>query len=98
MLFHITKAPSALGVYFKLQSFVFMPIFGLNQGALPIMSYNFGANQDKRYKQTFWLSIIMITIIPLTAFIIITGSPIRTISLNFFKLILTVFKGVAGNR
>jgi len=54
-----TKAPSALGVYFKLQSFVFMPIFGLNQGALPIMSYNFGANQDKRYKQTFWLSIIV---------------------------------------
>ena len=34
-----TKAPSALGVYFKLQSFVFMPIFGLNQGALPIMSH-----------------------------------------------------------
>lgn len=36
-------AVSVLGVYFKLQSFVFMPVFGLNSGAMPIMGYNFGA-------------------------------------------------------
>lgn len=57
------KAPSALGVYFKLQSFVFMPVFGLNQGALPIMSYNFGANQEKRFNQTFYLSIAISLVI-----------------------------------
>ncbi len=53
------QAPNALGAYFKLQSFVFMPVFGLNQGALPIMSYNFGANEYKRYKKTFYLAIII---------------------------------------
>lgn len=53
------KAPAALGVYFKLQSFVFMPVFGLNQGALPIMAYNFGANNEKRYKHTYVLATII---------------------------------------
>lgn len=35
----------AFGVYFKLQSFAFMPVFGLNQGCIPIMGYNYGANK-----------------------------------------------------
>lgn len=35
-------AVSVLGAYFKLQSFVFMPVFGLTQGALPIIGYNYG--------------------------------------------------------
>lgn len=39
---------SVLGIYFKLQSFVFMPVFGLNSGTMPIMSYNFGARNRKR--------------------------------------------------
>ncbi len=37
-----------LGVYFKLQSFVFMPIFGLTHGVMPIMGYNYGAGNKKR--------------------------------------------------
>ncbi|MBQ1470984.1 MAG: MATE family efflux transporter, partial [Eubacterium sp.] len=36
-------AVAVLGVYFKLQMFVFMPVFGMNQGAMPIMGYNYGA-------------------------------------------------------
>lgn len=43
-----TAAVSVLGVYFKLQSFVFMPVFGLNQGVMPIMGYNYGARNKKR--------------------------------------------------
>lgn len=43
-----TAAVSVLGVYFKLQSFVFMPVFGLNQGVMPIMGYNYGAQNKKR--------------------------------------------------
>lgn len=39
---------TVLGIYFKLQSFVFMPCFGLNQGLLPIMGYNYGAKNKKR--------------------------------------------------
>ncbi|HKM30502.1 MAG TPA: MATE family efflux transporter [Bacilli bacterium] len=45
----ITNA--VLIIYFKLQSFVFMPIFGLTQGGLPILSYNYGANIKKRFIQ-----------------------------------------------
>ena len=45
-------AVTSLSIYFKLQSFVFMPVFGFNQGALPILSYNYGAKDAKRYKDT----------------------------------------------
>jgi len=41
-------ATSVFGVYFKLQSFVFMPIFGLNNGLVPIIAYNYGAKKRKR--------------------------------------------------
>ncbi len=41
-------AVNVFGVYFKLQSFVFMPIFGFNNGLIPIMAYNFGAGKKKR--------------------------------------------------
>lgn len=75
------KAPSALGIYFKLQSFVFMPVFGLNQGALPIMSFNFGANKEKRYKQTFLLSILVSLIIMAVGLIVFQLCPEWLISL-----------------
>lgn len=45
-------AVTSLSIYFKLQSFVFMPVFGFNQGALPILSYNYGARNKERYKKT----------------------------------------------
>ena len=41
-------AQNAFGVYFKLQSFIFMPIFGLNNGVVPIVAYNYGAQKRKR--------------------------------------------------
>ena len=41
-------AVNVLAVYFKLQTFVFMPVFGLNQGALPVMGYNYGARNKGR--------------------------------------------------
>ena len=46
-----TTAVAVLGVYFKIQSFVFMPVFGLNQGALPIIGFNYGARNKERVKQ-----------------------------------------------
>jgi putative MATE family efflux protein len=45
-------AIAAMGIYFRLQSFVFMPVFGLNQGYMPIIGYNFGYNNASRMKQT----------------------------------------------
>ena len=54
-----------LGTYFKVQSFIFMPVFGLTQGAMPIMGYNYGAKEKERFLKTFQLSM-------LTSFIIMT--------------------------
>ena len=64
-------AVSVLGVYFKLQSFIFMPIFGLNNGMIPIIAYNFGAKNKKRIMDTIKLSVISavsIMLIGLVAF------------------------------
>ncbi len=44
-------AVAVLGVYYKLQSFIFMPVFGLTQGVMPIMGYNYGARNKKRLMQ-----------------------------------------------
>ena len=41
-------AVAVFGVYFKLQSFIFMPIFGLNNGMIPIVAYNYGAKRPAR--------------------------------------------------
>lgn len=46
-----TAAYTVFGLYFKLQSFVFMPVFGLTQGLLPIMGFNYGAKNKKRLTQ-----------------------------------------------
>ena len=43
-----TVAQNVMGIYFKLQSFVFMPVFGLNNGLIPIVAYNYGAQKRKR--------------------------------------------------
>ncbi len=48
-----------LGVYFKLQSFVFMPVFGLTHGVMPIMGYNFGAGNKKRLLDALKYGIII---------------------------------------
>lgn len=46
-------AIAVMGVYGRLQSFIFMPVFGLNQGVLPIMGFNFGARNRKRLMETY---------------------------------------------
>lgn len=50
-------AVAVFGVYFRLQSFIFMPIFGLNNGMVPIIAYNYGARSRKRIMETVRLSI-----------------------------------------
>lgn len=52
-----STAVAVFGAYFKLQSFIFMPIFGLNNGMIPIIAFNYGARQKKRILHTIWLSI-----------------------------------------
>ena len=56
-------AVAVMGVYGKLQSFAFMPCFGINQGALPVMGFNYGARNKKRLMQTFKTAMIMALVI-----------------------------------
>lgn len=53
-----TTATAVFGAYFKLQSFIFMPVFGLNNAMVPILSYNYGARKPERVKRTVRLSIL----------------------------------------
>lgn len=54
---------SVFGVYFKLQSFVFMPVFGLNSGLIPIVGYNFGAKNPRRMDQAIRTAVSIATAI-----------------------------------
>ena len=47
-----STAVAVFGVYFKLQSFIFMPVFGLNNGTVPIIAYNYGARKPDRMRLT----------------------------------------------
>ena len=53
-----STATAVFGVYFKLQSFFFMPVFGLNNGITPIIAFNYGAQNRKRMIKTIKLSLI----------------------------------------
>ena len=61
-----TTAVAVLGVYFKIQSFVFMPVFGLNQGAMPIIGYNYGARDKARlmeaYKEALKVALVVMSL------------------------------------
>lgn len=54
-------ATAVFGVYFKLQSFIFMPVFGLNNGMVPIIAYNYGARNRERILQTMKLAVMTAT-------------------------------------
>jgi len=51
-------AQTVFGLYFKLQSFIFMPVFGLNNGMVPIIAYNYGAGNKKRVTATIKMSVL----------------------------------------
>jgi putative MATE family efflux protein len=75
LMMFTSTAVSVFGVYFKLQSFIFMPVFGLNNGMVPIIAYNYGAREKKRIMQTAWLSIgaaVTIMLVGLSIFHIFT--------------------------
>lgn len=76
-----TIATTVFGVYFKLQSFVFMPVFGLNNGMVPIIAYNYGARHRDRIIKTLKLSILYATIIMVTGFTVFQIIPGKLIQL-----------------
>lgn len=70
-----TAAYTVFGLYFKLQSFVFMPVFGLNQGLLPILGYNYGARNRKRLMHTFWSGCVIALVIMAAGMVIFLAFP-----------------------
>lgn len=59
LLIFSSTAAAVFGVYFKLQSFIFMPVFGLVNGMIPIVAYNYGAQNKKRITDTIKMSIFI---------------------------------------
>ncbi len=80
MVFSSTAA-AVFGVYFKLQSFVFMPVFGLNNGMVPIIAYNFGARNPDRITKTIRLSAIYACCIMLIGLAIFNFFPEQILSI-----------------
>ncbi len=68
-------AASVYGVYFKLQSFAFMPIFGINNGVIPIIAYNYGARKKDRLIKTVKLSVAVIVSIMIFALFVMQLFP-----------------------
>ena len=70
---------TVLGIYFKLQSFIFMPCFGLNQGLLPIMGFNYGAKNKKRLYSAIKNGILIAMVIMLIGLTLFQTIPDRLI-------------------
>lgn len=54
-----STAAAVFGVYFKLQSFIFMPVFGLNNGMVPVVAYNYGAGNRERVVKAIKTSVVL---------------------------------------
>ena len=76
-----TTATAVFGVYFKLQSFVFMPVFGLNNGTVPIVAYNFGARRGDRMRQTIKYSICAAVAIMIVGMLMFQSIPDKLLRL-----------------
>ncbi len=84
-------ATAVLGVYFKLQSFIFMPIFGLNNGMVPIVAYNYGAKRKERVTKTIKTSIFVAELLMLMGLFVFQFFPERLFSLfNASDSMLTI--------
>ena len=74
-------AVAFFGVYFKLQSFVFMPVFGLTQGVMPIMGYNFGARNKHRLLSALRICCIIAIVIMAAGLVVFQLFPAQLLSI-----------------
>lgn len=65
-----STAATVFGVYFKMQSFIFMPLFGMNNGVVPIIAYNYGAGKKSRVTKTIKLAIVYAVSIMFVGFLV----------------------------
>ena len=76
-----STAVAVFGIYFKLQSFVFMPVFGLNNGMVPIIGYNYGARKPDRVKKTIKCAMFYSEAIMLVGFLLFQFLPDKLLGL-----------------
>ncbi len=76
-----STAAAVLGAYFKLQSFIMMPVFGLNSGMIPIIAYNYGARRGNRIFQTIKLSVMAAMVIMAVGILVLHIFPARLLGL-----------------
>ena len=76
-----TTATAVLGVYFKLQSFVILPVFGLNNSVISIVSYNYGAGKIKRLLKTVKVANIYAFSIMLSGFVLCQILPVKILKI-----------------
>ncbi len=100
-------AVAVLGIYFKINTFVFMPVFGLTQGYSPVVAFNYGARNLQRMKQAFFVTVstafvIMVVGVSLFNFApgalvsIFTDDPVRyEMGITALKYISLSFFGAA---
>lgn len=81
LLMFTPTATAVFGVYFKLNSFIFMPVFGLNNGMVPIIAYNYGARKKKRIVETIRLSVIVAVCLMLAGLAIFMAVPDKLLSI-----------------
>ena len=78
-----STATAVFGVYFKLQSFIFMPVFGMNNGLVPILAYNYGAGRRDRFVQALKCGIAYAVGIMVVGVVIFQSIP--HVLLGFFE-------------
>ena len=76
-----STATAVFGVYFKLQSFIFMPVFGLNNGMVPIIAYNFGAKNKDRMIRTMKLAMMYAVGVMFVGFLVMQIFPAQLFGL-----------------
>ncbi|AEF80951.1 MATE efflux family protein [Leadbettera azotonutricia ZAS-9] len=102
-----STATAVFGIYFRLQSFIFMPVFGLNNGLVPIIAYNFGARKRERIKKAIIISVayavgimilgtVVFMVFPRQLLSLFNASPsMMAIGVNALRILSTCFP-VAG--
>lgn len=70
LISYTATAAAVMGVYFKIQSFIFMPVFGLNNGMIPIIGYNLGAGRPERIRKAIHYSLGYATAIMAAGFVL----------------------------
>ena len=76
-----STATAQFGAYYKLQSFIFMPVFGLNNGMIPIIAYNYGAGRKERVVETIKSSVILAVCIMLAGLAVMQVFPAQLLAI-----------------